>query len=339
MVINTIKCLRYLFVSLIGISLIASCQQEVQLKPWDSTSLGKVELTFTDTDKQEGEIAGSIELELPAELKPQGVVNYVIYWSESGETAGKGEKLAEVSANLSGSLLYDVPEDTLIPEEKGSYFLLYLKGSNNQEVWSGKTTAVDDLIVKEDDKDKPKDTTDVKPKEDVEKPKDVVEKPKDDVVVEKPKTEADVPVVVKDKPDVDVDKDVEKDTVKDTDKGDTLEPVVITIENVLFEFDRSYLRPEFKETLRVDFAEAEDKDQMEILIAGHADERGSNEYNLALGERRAYAVKRFLVSLGFTSDNVRIISYGEEKPLDRGHSEAAWSKNRRSETKVLNQDD
>ena len=67
-----------------------------------------------------------------------------------------------------------------------------------------------------------------------------------------------------------------------------------------------------------------------ITVEGHADERGTAEYNLALGERRATAVKTYLVSLGVAPDRVRIVSYGKEFPFDPGHDEAAWSKNRRA---------
>ena len=67
-----------------------------------------------------------------------------------------------------------------------------------------------------------------------------------------------------------------------------------------------------------------------ITIEGHADERGSAEYNLALGERRAVAVKTFLVLLGVPSDRIRTVSYGKEFPFDPGHDEGAWSKNRRA---------
>lgn len=66
-----------------------------------------------------------------------------------------------------------------------------------------------------------------------------------------------------------------------------------------------------------------------ITIEGHCDERGTAEYNLALGERRAVAVKGYLVSLGIPPDRVRTVSYGKEFPFDPGHTEAAWSKNRR----------
>jgi peptidoglycan-associated lipoprotein len=67
-----------------------------------------------------------------------------------------------------------------------------------------------------------------------------------------------------------------------------------------------------------------------ITIEGHADERGTPEYNLALGERRAIAAKNYLVSLGVSPDRVRTISYGKEFPFDPGHDEAAWAKNRRA---------
>jgi peptidoglycan-associated lipoprotein len=67
-----------------------------------------------------------------------------------------------------------------------------------------------------------------------------------------------------------------------------------------------------------------------ITVEGHCDERGTAEYNLALGERRAVAVKTYLVSLGVSPDRVRTVSYGKEFPFDPGHTESAWSKNRRA---------
>ena len=67
-----------------------------------------------------------------------------------------------------------------------------------------------------------------------------------------------------------------------------------------------------------------------LTIEGHSDERGTGEYNLALGERRAVAVKTYLVSLGIPQDRLRTVSYGKEFPFDPGHDEAAWSKNRRA---------
>ena len=70
---------------------------------------------------------------------------------------------------------------------------------------------------------------------------------------------------------------------------------------------------------------------LHIQIAGHCDERGSDEYNLALGERRAAAAKRFFVEHGIAEGRITIVSYGEERPLDAGHTEEAWAKNRRAE--------
>jgi peptidoglycan-associated lipoprotein len=67
-----------------------------------------------------------------------------------------------------------------------------------------------------------------------------------------------------------------------------------------------------------------------VTIEGHSDERGTAEYNLALGERRALAAKNYLVSLGIPADKVKTVSYGKEFPFDPGHDEAAWSKNRRA---------
>ncbi|THB66148.1 MAG: peptidoglycan-associated lipoprotein Pal [Desulfovibrio sp.] len=68
-----------------------------------------------------------------------------------------------------------------------------------------------------------------------------------------------------------------------------------------------------------------------VQIAGHCDERGTNEYNLALGERRARAASQYLVMLGVNPSQLEIISYGEERPADSGHNDAAWAKNRRDE--------
>ena len=74
-----------------------------------------------------------------------------------------------------------------------------------------------------------------------------------------------------------------------------------------------------------------------VQIEGHCDERGSIEYNLALGERRAQSVKNYLVQLGIDAARLSTISYGEEKPAAEGHDEAAWTKNRRAEFTLTNQ--
>ena len=71
--------------------------------------------------------------------------------------------------------------------------------------------------------------------------------------------------------------------------------------------------------------------QKEVVIEGHCDERGTEEYNIALGERRANSAKKYLINLGVNPSQLSTISFGEEKPADPGHNEEAWAKNRRDE--------
>lgn len=101
------------------------------------------------------------------------------------------------------------------------------------------------------------------------------------------------------------------------------------IEDIHFEFDSAVLRDDTQNTLRKKAAWLLDNQSVEVLIEGHCDERGTAEYNLALGERRASSAKSFLASLGVDANRLAIISYGEEKPLDLGHNEEVWAKNRR----------
>ncbi|MCP4354516.1 MAG: OmpA family protein [Proteobacteria bacterium] len=105
----------------------------------------------------------------------------------------------------------------------------------------------------------------------------------------------------------------------------------ITTNKVLFKFDSSALTAEAQEKLDViaNFVLAKEEVNA-IIIQGHADERGTREYNLALGERRAVAVKKYLVGLGVSSDTIETISFGKEQPEDSAHNEAAWATNRRS---------
>jgi len=104
---------------------------------------------------------------------------------------------------------------------------------------------------------------------------------------------------------------------------------------VLFDFDSSALSDYAQRTLDRQAAFLNARPQARVIIGGHADERGTREYNLALGERRATAVRDYLVSKGINSDRIRTISYGKERPSQNGSNEAAWRLNRRSET-VLN---
>lgn len=100
---------------------------------------------------------------------------------------------------------------------------------------------------------------------------------------------------------------------------------------VHFDFDRYELKQEARMILAGNAAYLKANPTAKIRIEGHCDERGSDEYNLALGERRAMAAKSYLQSLGVDTSRLTIISYGEEKPLDTRNNEVAWSKNRRAE--------
>jgi peptidoglycan-associated lipoprotein len=102
------------------------------------------------------------------------------------------------------------------------------------------------------------------------------------------------------------------------------------LKDVNFAFDSSSLDSRAQSVLRANSQWLLDNPGRKVVIEGHCDERGTNEYNLALGERRARATFDFLRSLGVKADNMSTISYGEELPLDPGQSEDAWSKNRRA---------
>ena len=98
-----------------------------------------------------------------------------------------------------------------------------------------------------------------------------------------------------------------------------------------FNFDESALREEAKRDLRHNAQVLREQTKVRIEIQGNCDERGAAEYNLALGMRRAEVAKRYLVDLGIDARRVTTISFGEENPAVRGHSEAAWAKNRRDD--------
>jgi peptidoglycan-associated lipoprotein len=100
---------------------------------------------------------------------------------------------------------------------------------------------------------------------------------------------------------------------------------------VYFAFDSSELSESAIRTLRRNADEIQARPDLNVVVEGHCDERGTIEYNLALGERRADAVRGYLTSLGVARDRIRIITYGEERPVDPGHTESAWSRNRRGE--------
>lgn len=102
-----------------------------------------------------------------------------------------------------------------------------------------------------------------------------------------------------------------------------------TFEDIYFDFDKSVLRPKDREVLKNHAALLMKNKNSDVLIEGNCDERGTTEYNLALGERRANEAMKYLVSLGVEKERIKTISYGKERPLDPGHNEEAWAKNRR----------
>jgi peptidoglycan-associated lipoprotein len=101
-------------------------------------------------------------------------------------------------------------------------------------------------------------------------------------------------------------------------------------ENVYFDFDNATLDYQAQELLKQKAMWLRDYPDANVVIEGHCDERGTNAYNLALGERRAESTKAFLVNLGISGARLTTISYGEEKPLDMGQNEESWAKNRRA---------
>jgi peptidoglycan-associated lipoprotein len=100
---------------------------------------------------------------------------------------------------------------------------------------------------------------------------------------------------------------------------------------VYFDLDMSEIRTDAERVLRGKVEVLRNSPQVQLRIEGHADERGSNEYNLALGNRRAQAVVDFFTNFGLDGDRFSIVSYGEERPAAQGSNESAWSKNRRGE--------
>ena len=100
---------------------------------------------------------------------------------------------------------------------------------------------------------------------------------------------------------------------------------------VYFEFDDFSLSPQAKAILAQNAAWLMNNSQRDVIIEGHCDERGTDEYNVALGERRANSAKRYLISLGVNAAQLSTISFGEERPTVQGHTEESWAKNRRAE--------
>jgi peptidoglycan-associated lipoprotein len=107
------------------------------------------------------------------------------------------------------------------------------------------------------------------------------------------------------------------------------------VKTIYFDFDKSNLRKDAQETLNNNAKLFQKYPEWKISIEGNCCELGTNEYNLALGERRAMAAYRYLTSLGLGADRLSTVSYGEERPVDLGHTEEARSKNRRDDFKIV----
>ena len=106
-------------------------------------------------------------------------------------------------------------------------------------------------------------------------------------------------------------------------------------EMIHFDFDKSDIRPDARIILEKIAVYLKDNRKVKVSFEGHCDERGTSEYNMALGERRSLSARRYLVTLGIAPERLGTVSYGAEKPLDSGHDEIAWAKNRRCEFKIV----
>ena len=107
------------------------------------------------------------------------------------------------------------------------------------------------------------------------------------------------------------------------------------IQTVYFSFNSSQLSGDARSVLDENAKFLQDNSSISVEIEGHCDERGGEEYNRALGERRAKAVKRHFLSMGISSSRLSTISYGKDRPLDFGHDEMSWSQNRRANFRIL----
>lgn len=100
---------------------------------------------------------------------------------------------------------------------------------------------------------------------------------------------------------------------------------------VYFDFDKSEIKPEARKIIEAHAKRLAQNPSMRVTLEGHCDERGTREYNLGLGERRSKAVQRVMSLMGVSANQMTLVSYGEERPVDMGHNERAWAKNRRVE--------
>jgi len=152
-----------------------------------------------------------------------------------------------------------------------------------------------------------------------EQPKPVEEKPLPEVKVPKEPTEITKPA----EPTVKVDE--LDDVIRAQNENRTY------LKTIYFDFDKYELRQDTIATLKNNASWIKSHSNFKVLVEGHCDERGTIEYNLELGAKRAHAVQEYLINLGVERSRLRTISYGEERPVNPGHDEGAWAKNRRAE--------
>ncbi len=162
--------------------------------------------------------------------------------------------------------------------------------------------------------------------------------------VEKKTEEGKAPTPAREERKVEVSREEEKKPEKETPRKVEVKQAEVDVdlgmrtfegEKIYFDFDKSELKPEARAVLKKKAEWLRNNPDFSARIEGHCDERGTNEYNLALGERRANAAWRFLNALGISGSRLTTISYGEERPADPGQNQDAWSKNRRDEFKLL----
>lgn len=139
------------------------------------------------------------------------------------------------------------------------------------------------------------------------------------ITKKKPTTQAEAPAVVT--PPVTPTQEVRREPAFPSD----------VLQAVHFDFDKSNIRPDAAEVLDKNAQWLRDNPNVEVQIEGHCDERGTIEYNYNLGQRRAESVKQYLIKADIDEKRLHTISYGEERPADTGHNEAAWAKNRRAQ--------
>jgi peptidoglycan-associated lipoprotein len=132
------------------------------------------------------------------------------------------------------------------------------------------------------------------------------------------------------KKEVEKQKPVEEETLSSAQISELIRKLQEEIKDIHFDFDKYDIRQDDIPTLKKVATVLQKYPKLKVIIEGHCDERGTNEYNFALGQKRANSAKQYLVTLGVPSSKIDIISYGEEKPLCNEHNEECWQKNRRA---------